>query len=82
MTSTNRNNGTPRWLGPLITVVIAVLALAMQWGSVTTKLSRIEAGLSGLTLNIDSLRTDLHSIDARVSYLEGRLNGHRKDPSP
>jgi len=77
MTSTNRNtNGTKaRWAGVGITAAIAVLALTVQWGVVTTRLETVGTRLGELTTEIRSLRSDLVSIERRVSYLEGRFNG-------
>ncbi len=77
MTSTNRNtNGTKaRWAGVGITAAIAVLALTVQWGVVTTRLETVSTRLGELTTEIRSMRSDLVSIERRVAYLEGRFNG-------
>lgn len=74
-TSNNTNGTKARWAGVGITAAIAVLALTVQWGVVTTKLDQIESRITDLTGEIRSLRSDLYSIERRVSYLEGRLNG-------
>lgn len=75
-TTTPNTNGTKaRWAGVGITAAIAVLALTVQWGVVTTKLDQVGRQLDNLTEEIRSLRGDLVSIERRVSYLEGRFNG-------
>ena len=79
MTSSNGNGSKARWAGIGLTASIAVLALTVQWGVVTTRLETVGARLSELTTEIRSLRSDLVSIERRVSYIEGRLNGHPLD---
>lgn len=74
--STNTpTNGKARWAGIGLTALIGILALTVQWGVVTTKLDQVGHQLDDLTVEIRSLRGDLVSIERRVSYLEGRLNG-------
>lgn len=73
--STNINGTKARWAGVGITAAIAVLALTVQWGVVTTKLDQVGRQLDDLAEEIRSLRSDIYSIERRVSYLEGRLNG-------
>ena len=68
-------NGKARWAGIGLTALIGILALTVQWGVVTTKLDQVGRQLDDLTVEIRSLRGDLVSIERRVSYLEGRLNG-------
>lgn len=60
----NRNGSMSRWAAVVLTLFVASLAFAVQWGVVTGKLTAIEKRLDQLVL-----------IDHRVSYLEGRLNG-------
>ena len=72
---TNTNGTKARWAGVGITATIAVLALTVQWGVVTTKLDQVGRQLDDLAEEIRSLRSDIYSIERRVSYLEGRLNG-------
>ena len=78
-TQTNTTNAPPngkaRWAGIGLTALIGILALTVQWGVVTTKLDQVGRQLDDLTVEIRSLRGDLVSIERRVSYLEGRLNG-------
>ena len=68
-------NGKARWAGVGLTALIGILALTVQWGVVTTKLDQVGRQLDSLTVEIRSLRSDIYSIERRVSYLEGRLNG-------
>ncbi len=68
-------NGKARWAGIGLTALIGILALTVQWGVVTTKLDQVGRQLDSLTVEIRSLRSDIYSIERRVSYLEGRLNG-------
>ncbi len=77
--STQKPNGSGRWAGVIVTVVFATLAVTVQWGVVTTKLDHVEQRLDELIVEARSLRTEYQSIERRVSYLEGRLNG-RDEP--
>lgn len=72
-------NGTARWAGVIVTVVVATLAVTVQWGVVTTKLDHVEQRLDELIVEARALRTEYQSIERRVSFLEGRLNG-RDEP--
>jgi len=72
-------NGTARWAGVIITIVLAAAAVTVQWGVVTTKLDHVEQRLDELVLEVRLLRTEYQEIERRVSYLEGRMNG-REDP--
>jgi len=87
MTASKPNNGCghktnggglARWLGVLIPVSLAVLAVTVQWGVVTTKLDHVEKRLDELIVEARALRSEYQSIEQRVSYLEGRLNGRDK----
>ena len=71
----SKPNGAARWSGILIPGVVAILALTVQWGVVTTKLDHVEMRLDELLIEARALRTEYQSIERRVSYLEGRLNG-------
>jgi len=70
-----KSNGAARWSGVLIPGVVAVVAVTVQWGVVTTKLDHVEMRLDELLIEARALRTEYQSIERRVSYLEGRLNG-------
>jgi hypothetical protein len=56
-------------------VVLAAGAITIQWGVVTAKLQQVEKRLDELIVEARALRTEYQSIERRVSYLEGRLNG-------
>lgn len=77
MGSESTRNGSvwSRWAGVVLTAVIALSAFTVQWGVVTTKLDHVERRLDELIVEARSLRTEYQSVERRVSYLEGRLNG-------
>lgn len=70
-----RLNGGARWAGVLVTIILAAGAMTIQWGVVTTKLQQVEKRLDEFLGEARALRTEYQSIERRVSYLEGRLNG-------
>ncbi|HRQ75586.1 MAG TPA: hypothetical protein PK098_06665 [Phycisphaerales bacterium] len=77
--STNTNgskiNGTHKWAAIIVTVVLALLAITVQWGVVTTKLDHVEKRLDELILEARAMRAEYQSIERRVSFLEGRSSG-------
>lgn len=78
--TTNGTNGTKaRWAGVVITVILAAGAMTVQWGVVTTKLQQVEKRLDELIVEARALRSEYQSIERRVSYLEGKVNGR---PAP
>ena len=72
-------NGTARWAGVVLTIVLAAVAVTVQWGVVTTKLDHVEQRLDELIVEARALRSEYQSIERRVSFLEGRLKG-RNEP--
>ncbi|MBX3387167.1 MAG: hypothetical protein KF768_11400 [Phycisphaeraceae bacterium] len=68
-------NGTHRWAAVLLTAALAVLAMTVQWGVVTTKLDHVEKRLDELIVEARSLRSEYQSIERRISWLEGRSLG-------
>ena len=45
MAEGNGQNGSARWAGVVVTVVLAAGAMTIQWGVVTTKLQQVEKRL-------------------------------------
>jgi hypothetical protein len=45
MADGNGQNGSARWAGVVVTVVLAAGAMTIQWGVVTTKLQQVEKRL-------------------------------------
>lgn len=70
------NGALARWAGIAVTLLLAAGAMTVQWGVVTAKLQQVEKRLDELIVEARSLRGEYQSIERRVSYLEGRLNGH------
>lgn len=68
-------NGTHRWAAVLLTAALAVLAMTVQWGVVTTKLDHVEKRLDELIVEARSLRAEYQAIERRISWLEGRSLG-------
>lgn len=76
MTATNGHNGVKaRWAGVIVTILLAAGAMTVQWGIVTARLQHVEKRLDELIVEARALRAEYQSVERRVSYLEGRLNG-------
>jgi hypothetical protein len=84
--TTNTNgtkiNGTHRWAALILTALIAMLALTVQWGVVTTKLDHVEKRLDELIMEARALRSEYQSMERRISFLEGRASGSSVSSSP
>jgi hypothetical protein len=78
MTSSN-GNGRARWAGVIVTALLAAGAMTIQWGVVTAKLQQVEKRLDELIVEARSLRAEYQTMEHRVSYLEGRLNGSKAE---
>ncbi len=74
-TNSNGQNGTARWAGVVVTVVLAAGAMTVQWGVVTTKLQQVEKRLDEFIGEARSIRADYQAMERRVSYLEGKVAG-------
>jgi len=83
MTAPAPHRNGSRWAGVIVTIVLAAVAFTVQWGVVTTKLDHVEKRLDELIVEARALRTEYQAVERRVSYLEGRLNGHEEwSPGP
>ncbi len=72
----------PRWAGVVLTGGLAIAALIVQWGVVTTKLDQVEKRLDELIYEARTLRHEYQGIERRLSYVEGRLNGDHGRTGP
>lgn len=70
-------NGRSRWAGVVLTAGLAIAALIVQWGVVTTKLDQVEKRLDELIFEARSLRVESQGLERRLSYVEGRMNSTR-----
>lgn len=68
-------NAVTRWAGAAVTIGMAITAIVVQWGVVTTKLDHVGKRLDELVVEARSLRLEYQTVERRVSYIEGRLNG-------
>ena len=83
--STNGNgngNGRVRWAGVALTAGLAVAALIVQWGVVTTKLDQVEKRLDEFIAEASQLRSEYRDMERRVAFREGResVSSHPRNP--
>lgn len=60
------------WAGVLVTSVVALVAITVQWGVVTTKLDNLERRLDEMIFESRSIREQYQDIERRLSNLEGQ----------
>jgi len=69
----NESTKPPRWIGAMTTGAVALLAVTVQWGVVTTKLDHVEKRLDELIVETRMTRAAFADLERRVSFLEGRF---------
>jgi len=72
--SSNGANGRLRWAALIITVMLAMMAYAVQWGVISARLDGVEKRLDELITETRANRTVYSDLDRRVSRLEGRID--------
>lgn len=76
--NSNGQNGSARWAGVVVTVVLAAGAMTVQWGVVTTKLQQVEKRLDEFIGEARSIRV----VDsARVKHHSGWTTGFPSAPT-
>ena len=75
MAEGNGQNGSARWAGVVVTVVLAAGAMTIQWGVVTTKLQQLEKRMDEFIGEARNIRSEYQAMERRVSYLEGKVAG-------
>jgi len=87
--STSGNGNGPlkngsRWAGVSLTAGLAVAALIVQWGVVTTKLDQVEKRLDEFIAEATQLRSEYRDMERRVAFLEGResVSSHPERSEP
>ncbi len=77
-------NGRMRWAGLALTAGLAVAALIVQWGVVTTKLDQVEKRLDEFIAEASQLRSEYRDMERRVAFLEGResVSSHSERTDP
>ena len=73
--NSNGQNGTARWAGVVVTVVLAAGAMTIQWGVVTTKLQHVEKRLDDFLGEARSIRAQYAEMERKIWFLEGKLSG-------
>jgi hypothetical protein len=81
MAEGNGQNGSARWAGVVVTVVLAAGAMTIQWGVVTTKLQQVEKRLDEFIGEARSIRAQYAEMERKIWSLEGMLcNWRAKRP--
>ena len=63
----------------LVPTAFAMLAFAMQWGVVTTRLEGVERGLDELLSKADAICSESKEIGKRLAYLEGQISARSQE---
>ncbi len=75
MAEGNGQNGSARWAGVIVTVVLAAGAMTIQWGVVTTKLQQVEKRLDEFIGEARSIRDECEATPADGSRGRSMLSG-------
>ena len=69
------------WAGVMLTLIVALVAITLQWGVVTTKLDDLEKRLDEMIFETRSIRADYQDVQKRLATLEGMHQvGPRSNP--
>jgi hypothetical protein len=60
-----------KWMPTLLTLALAAVAFAVQWGALWAKLDQMEKRLDEFLIEAHTLRAQYQAINQRLSYLEG-----------
>lgn len=63
---------SPSWIGVILTALVALVAITVQWGVVTTKLDDLEKRLDEMIFETRSLRSEYQDVQRRLGVLEGQ----------
>lgn len=63
-------------------IVAAILAFAIQWGVVSSRLGALEKRLDEFLIEARTMRAEYTQIDRRLATLEGQLSHQRKQATP
>ena len=67
-----------KWVGIGMTIVFAMLAISIQWGVVSAKLTHLEQRLDDLIFEARAVREHYSDLERRVSFLEGAAEAEDK----
>ncbi|MBI1374495.1 MAG: hypothetical protein GC159_17395 [Phycisphaera sp.] len=64
----------------ILTLLLALLAVSVQWGMVNARLDQMDKRLDELIFETRGLRDEYRDIDRRLSFLEGQKSGGNPKP--
>ena len=70
------------WGSVLVTSLVALVAITVHWGVVTTKLDNLEKRLDEMIFESRSIREQYQSMERRLATLEGRQQAAGAGTSP
>lgn len=62
-----------RWAGIAVTLILVLVAFAVQWGVVMTKLGHVEKRLDEMIMEARAVRVEYQSIERRMAFIEGQI---------
>lgn len=74
MSPTSNGNGRSRWAAVILTALLALLTVTVQWGVVSARLDGVEKRLDELIVEARAMRSAYADLERRVAFLEGRAS--------
>jgi len=72
--SANNGNGRSRWAAVILTALLALATVTVQWGMVNARLDGVEKRLDELIVEARAMRGAYADLERRVAFLEGRAS--------
>jgi len=67
----NNGNGRSRWAAVILTALLALATVTVQWGMVNARLYGVEKRLDELIVESRLMRGAYAELERRVAFLEG-----------
>lgn len=71
--NTLKKDGLARTLGMVVPIFVSFVALAVQWGVVSTKLAQVETRLTEVIRAQDKQADTLTSVQKDISFIKGKM---------
>jgi len=70
----NNGAGRSRWAAVILTALLALATVTVQWGMVNARLDGVEKRLDELIVESRLMRGAYADLERRVAFLEGRAS--------
>jgi len=73
MTTKSKTETTSKYIGMLVPTLLAIIALAVQWGAVKTTLENFEKRLDKESSAVEKIAETLIMVQKDLSFIKGKI---------